>query len=56
MNASHQPERVPETVVPLLAAPCGFPDCGRETAAGSAMCQRHRRVRVSSTGSWLEAG
>ncbi|UMG92487.1 hypothetical protein [Nocardioides sp. TF02-7] len=35
---------------------CDFPGCEHEPVAGAPMCHLHRRVSVSRTGSWLEAG
>lgn len=40
----------------LLLAECDFPGCGREAITDAPMCDVHRRVSVSRTGSWLEAG
>lgn len=37
------------------AIPCGFPACEHDRVTDSGMCQVHRRVVISSTGSWLEA-
>lgn len=37
------------------AVPCGFPACDRDRVTAAGMCQEHRRVVISSTGSWLEA-
>ncbi len=36
-------------------SPCGFPACERDRETDTGMCQVHRRVVISSTGSWLEA-
>ncbi len=45
------------TRFPLAAArTCQFPTCEAEAVADTAMCEGHRRVAVSRTGSWLEAG
>jgi hypothetical protein len=38
------------------AATCAFPACDGEAVTSAAMCEGHRRVTVSQTGSWLEAG
>jgi len=38
------------------AATCAFPACDGEAVTTAAMCESHRRVTVSRTGSWLEAG
>lgn len=38
-----------------LAAGCGFPTCDRESVTDHGMCDLHRRVVISRTGSWLEA-
>jgi hypothetical protein len=35
---------------------CEFPECEEPVVTEAGMCERHRRVRVSGTGSWLEAG
>lgn len=43
-------------VLPMRFSSCGFPDCDGPALAGAVMCERHRRVSVSQTGSWLEAG
>lgn len=40
----------------VLTAPCAFPACEGEAVTTTAMCEHHRQVRVSRTGSWLEAG
>jgi hypothetical protein len=37
------------------AAGCGFPDCDRAPVTEHGMCDLHRRVVLSRTGSWLEA-
>ena len=34
---------------------CRFPSCEGHAVTTAGMCQHHRRVVVSSTGSWLEA-
>lgn len=39
-----------------LAATCAFPACEGEAVTTTAMCEHHRRVTVSRTGSWLEVG
>jgi hypothetical protein len=36
--------------------PCAFPSCDRDRVTEAGMCETHRLVVVSSTGSWLEAG
>ncbi len=38
------------------AATCAFPACEGTAVTTAAMCETHRRVTVSQTGSWLEAG
>lgn len=38
------------------APTCAFPACEGEAVTTAAMCEHHRRVTVSGTGSWLEAG
>ena len=43
------------TVLPL-ATKCDFPGCEQGAVTVTSMCELHRRVRVSGTGSWLEAG
>ena len=35
---------------------CRFPSCEQAAVTPSGMCEVHRLVLVSSTGSWLEAG
>lgn len=35
---------------------CFFPDCEDPAVTDSGMCEQHRRVAMSTTGSWLEAG
>jgi hypothetical protein len=35
--------------------PCVFPSCDRDQVTEAGMCDVHRLVVVSSTGSWLEA-
>ncbi len=42
-------------LVALSAVSCGFPACDRDRVTAAGMCQEHRRVGISSTGSWLEA-
>jgi hypothetical protein len=37
------------------AAGCGFPTCEHEPVTAQGMCELHRRVVISRTGSWLEA-
>lgn len=37
-------------------AACDFPGCEQRAQADAPMCHLHRRVTVSRTGSWLEAG
>ncbi len=45
------------TPFPTAAArACQFPACEAEVATDATMCEGHRRVAVSQTGSWLEAG
>ncbi|HWJ83584.1 MAG TPA: hypothetical protein VNS55_15200 [Nocardioides sp.] len=34
---------------------CRFPTCEEAAVTAGGMCDHHRRVVVSSTGSWLEA-
>jgi hypothetical protein len=36
-------------------AGCGFPACDRDSVTEQGMCDIHRRVVISRTGSWLEA-
>jgi hypothetical protein len=36
-------------------ADCRFPSCEQAAVTPSGMCEVHRLVVVSSTGSWLEA-
>lgn len=43
-----------QPAVPVRA--CLFPSCEAEAVTDAAMCEGHRRVAVSQTGSWLEAG
>ena len=38
-----------------LAVACGFPKCDRDPVTEQGMCDVHRRVVISRTGSWLEA-
>ena len=38
-----------------IAADCGFPACDRDSVTEHGMCELHRRVVISRTGSWLEA-
>jgi hypothetical protein len=38
------------------ATGCWFPTCDQAAVTETGMCDAHRRVAVSSTGSWLEAG
>jgi hypothetical protein len=40
----------------VLTASCAFPACEDEAVTTTAMCEHHRQVTVSRTGSWLEAG
>lgn len=35
---------------------CLFPTCEAAAVTETAMCEGHRRVAISQTGSWLEAG
>ncbi len=39
-----------------LPAGCGFPSCDGEPVTDHGMCDLHRRVAISRTGSWLEVG
>lgn len=41
-------------VVSFPSRGCGFPTCEQAAVTSTGMCERHRRVSVSSTGSWLE--
>lgn len=43
-------------VVAFRFGSCGFPACDETAVTSSGMCEQHRRVSVSSTGSWLEVG
>lgn len=36
--------------------PCIFPSCEEDATTPAGMCEQHRQVAVSGTGSWLEAG
>gem|GEM_PF-6870027 len=38
------------------AATCAFPACEGTAVTTAAMCEGHRRVTISQTGSWLETG
>ncbi len=38
-----------------LAGDCFFPTCDGEPVTETGMCDLHRRVGISRTGSWLEA-
>lgn len=42
--------------LPLASAKCDFPGCEQGAVTVTSMCELHRRVTVSGTGSWLEAG
>lgn len=46
----------PLRAVPLRSGCCEFPDCEEGPVTSTGMCESHRLVSVSSTGSWLEAG
>lgn len=39
----------------LGSDPCTFPSCDRDRVTDAGMCDVHRLVVISSTGSWLEA-
>jgi hypothetical protein len=54
MSSSNTPGTSPGRVVPLRF--CGFPECEEDAVTNTGMCESHRRVSVSGTGSWLEAG
>lgn len=43
-------------VTRMPKADCGFPTCDERAVTDTGMCELHRRVHVSTTGSWLEAG
>ena len=44
------------SALPLASAKCDFPGCEQGAVTVTSMCELHRRVTVSGTGSWLEAG
>lgn len=44
------------SALPLASAKCDFPGCEHGAVTVTSMCELHRRVTVSGTGSWLEAG
>ena len=45
----------PYGVAGPAATDCCFPACDRTAVTEAGMCETHRRVAISSTGSWLEA-
>jgi hypothetical protein len=44
------------SALPTASAKCDFPGCEQGAVTVTSMCELHRRVTVSGTGSWLEAG
>lgn len=56
MNTSRPLIPIPEYVLPLRTGECGFPECEHPAVTAAGMCEQHRRVAMSTTGSWLEAG
>ena len=55
MGAGAPLEKGPAGGATGIAACCGFPTCDRDSVTEHGMCDVHRRVAVSRTGSWLEA-
>lgn len=41
---------------PRHVHPCIFPSCEEAATTSAGMCEQHRQVAVSGTGSWLETG
>ncbi|GAA3823992.1 hypothetical protein GCM10022242_26800 [Nocardioides panacisoli] len=62
-TSEHHPRGNQEEVDGMTAAidvsshaDCRFPSCEQVAVTPGGMCEVHRLVVVSSTGSWLEAG
>ncbi len=50
-----RPTQIPDRAA-VPTATCAFPACDGQPVTTTSMCQHHRQVTVSRTGSWLEAG